>query len=82
MFKDRISGLESSMNSLNQNVNGLSNLMHSALKSLNSELKIALTDNYKPMEVKMAHNNEKIAVLVLACNRPMSIESHLSQILK
>ncbi len=54
--------------------------MNSALKSLNNELQLVLADNDK-VKLDIAAD-EKIAVLVLACNRPMSIEAHLDQLIK
>jgi hypothetical protein len=80
-FHQKIDNLESNLNKLNKNVNDLSNLMNSALKSLNNELQIVLAQGDK-VKAEDVTADEKIAILVLACNRPMSIESHLDQLIK
>jgi hypothetical protein len=64
--------------------------MNSALKSLNNELKdIVIQQKHENQIVQqqvhkenVATDSESIGVVVIACNRPASIESHLNQILK
>ena len=76
IIKKRIESLESDLDRSNKNAQQLNSLM----KNFNQQVPDLV--EFKPNEPVKAKKDNKIAVLVFACNRPNAVEDHLNELLE
>lgn len=75
IIKKRIESLEADLDRSNKNAKQLNKLM----KNFNQQVPELV--EFKPIEPVKTKKENKIAVLVFACNRPNAVEDHLNELL-
>lgn len=82
MIENRIRKLEHSLDGLNKNAVKLKNEIKNLRLKTKKTINLHDVDNKPSQKLKENINSDKTVVLVMACNRPQSVENHLRQLIE